>query len=103
MAELEENFSILKKAVETSREDEAVVDSAAPPQASPTSETTTEQSSVPATVDTPPVSDEKSTCEKKKTAMSVHEVETVIIFDLCALSDIATSKSAVLGVSNFLC
>ena len=29
---------------------------------------------------------------------SVHELETILIFDLCALSEIATSKSAILRV-----
>lgn len=31
---------------------------------------------------------------------SIQEIETIIIFDLCALVEIATSKSAVLGVSD---
>ena len=29
---------------------------------------------------------------------SIHELETILIFDLCALSEIATSKSAILRV-----
>ena len=34
---------------------------------------------------------------------SIQEIETIIIFDLCALVEIATSKSAVLGVSKRFC
>ena len=34
---------------------------------------------------------------------SIQETETVIIFDLCALSEIATFKSVVLGVSELDC
>ena len=37
---------------------------------------------------------------------SAHELESIVIFDLCALSEIATSKSAILRVrvlSLFVC
>ena len=92
VAELTEIFGILKKMVEGS------ADNISPPVGSEASSAVKESS--PPTTNQPLSSKEKSEDTVKKTSMTIYEAETIIIFNLCALSDIATSKSAILGVST---
>ena len=99
VAELTENFSFLKKALQDSDANEIKENSIKQPQNEAVNECDDKESVV--SNNDMQDSAEKTDSKSAVVFRSSQELESIIIFDLCALSEIATSKSAVLRVKNF--
>ena len=90
MTELTDSFSLLKKMVQM--EDGTDSNSESQSSSSNAKETSTDS-------DVGALNLDENSCATNPVAYrSSHELQTILIFDLCALSEIATSKSAILRV-----